>query len=195
MASGCTLRRVSPSAIPGHRVLHAHRDVRRPIDDHGEAQRIGASEEAFQESKEKMRLMSMLVSVKKLGVVVLAAMTLVFTAPVLSLARGAEFGQGFTGGMGGHSGAMAGHPGFGGNPAFAGHPRFEGPPGFAGHPGFQRDGHGRGFVFVGPGLFYWWPSYPYVGAPPGYRYYCSSAGTYYPYVENCPEPWVEVPAG
>jgi hypothetical protein len=164
--------------------------------------------------------MNILVSVKKLGIVVLAAMILIFAAPPTSLARGGGFGgPGSLGGMGGHSGGMTGHPGFGGpsgfgghpgfggssgfgghpdfgeHPGFAGHPRFEGPRDFAGQPGFHRDGHGRGFVFVGPGLFYPWPSYPYVGAPRRYWYYCSSAGTYYPYVESCPEPWVEVPAG
>src|SRR5262245_49346745 len=122
-------------------------------------------------------------------------MALALAAPVVSLARGEGFGQGSMGGMGGHPGASTGHHGFGGSPSFAGHPRFEGPRGFTGGPGFHRDGHGRGFVFVEPGFFYWWPSYPYVGAPPGYWYYCSSAGTYYPYVENCPGPWVPVPAG
>jgi hypothetical protein len=143
-----------------------------------------------------MRTMNRLVPVEKLGAVVLAAMTLVLAAPALSLARGGGFGgQGFMGGMGGHSGALTGHSDFGGHPGFAGHPRFEGPPDFAGHPGFHRDDHGRGFVFVGPGLFYGWPSYPYAGAPRGYWYYCPSAGAYYPYVESCPEAWVEVPPG
>src|SRR5262245_29566970 len=167
--------------------------------------RNGASVERFQEVKEKVRTMNMMVSVKKLGVVVLAAMALVLAAPVVGLARGGGFGQGgfgqggfgqgSMGGMGGHSGASTGHHGFGGNPGFGGHPRFEGTPGFTGGPGFHHDHHGRGFVFVEPGFVYWWPSYPYAGAPPGYWYYCPSAGTYYPYVEYCPEPWVQVPAG
>src|SRR5262249_2865825 len=133
--------------------------------------------------------MNMMVSVKKLGVVVLAAMALVLAAPVVGVAREGGFGQG------GHSGASTGHHGFGGNPGFGGHPRFEGTPGFTGGPGFHHDHHGRGFVFVEPGFVYWWPSYPYPGAPPGSWYYCPSAGPYHPYVEYGPEPWVQVPAG
>ena len=29
--------------------------------------------------------------------------------------------------------------------------------------------------------------------PPGYWYYCESAGAYYPSVETCPEPWLQIP--
>ena len=31
-------------------------------------------------------------------------------------------------------------------------------------------------------------------SPPGYWYYCKSAGEYYPGVPSCPEPWIKVPA-
>jgi hypothetical protein len=52
---------------------------------------------------------------------------------------------------------------------------------------------------VAPG-FVWWGAYPYYApdyapAPSGYWYYCPSAGTYYPYVETCPEAWVPVSGG
>jgi hypothetical protein len=55
---------------------------------------------------------------------------------------------------------------------------------------------------VGDGwYFYPAPVYPYpdpyvppaVGGPlAGYWYYCPSAGAYYPYVSQCPEPWTPV---
>jgi hypothetical protein len=32
----------------------------------------------------------------------------------------------------------------------------------------------------------------YAPAPSGYWYYCPSVGSYYPYVDSCPEPWVPV---
>jgi hypothetical protein len=41
------------------------------------------------------------------------------------------------------------------------------------------------------------PVPPTNSAPPTpqqYWYYCESAGTYYPNVQNCVEPWVKVPA-
>jgi len=55
-------------------------------------------------------------------------------------------------------------------------------------------------VVVTPGVGWWgYPDYPYypygTPAPTDYWYYCPSAGTYYPYVGTCPEPWVPVPAG
>ena len=83
--------------------------------------------------------------------------------------------------------------------------------------------HGGGRVFVGVGIgpgFWWGPPYPYywypppyyypppvivqqpqvyveqapAPAPPGDWYYCKSAGGYYPQIQNCPEPWIRVPA-
>src|SRR5262249_56911467 len=84
-----------------------------------------------------------------------------------------------------------------------------------------RQGGGRVFIGVvaGPG-FWWGPPYPYywypppyyyppavvapqpqvyveqapAPAPPGDWYYCKSAGGYYPQIQNCPEPWIRVPA-
>ena len=86
---------------------------------------------------------------------------------------------------------------------------FSGPHHFHGHHPF----HGRGpvFVGVGPSFFWgppWWYSPAYVAPvvvappplyvqpppPPAYWYYCPSYGAYYPYVRNCPELWVPVPA-
>jgi hypothetical protein len=46
--------------------------------------------------------------------------------------------------------------------------------------------------------YYYAPTYPaYVApnavpVPPSYWYYCPSARAYYPYVSQCPEPWVPV---
>jgi hypothetical protein len=85
---------------------------------------------------------------------------------------------------------------------------------------WRHDG-GRVFVGVGVGPGFWWgppwwgPPYPYywyppyyypppqqpqvyvqqvpAPAPPGDWYYCKSAGEYYPQVQNCPEPWIQVP--
>ena len=108
----------------------------------------------------------------------------VATPGIALAAAGGHGGGGFHGGSGGHG---AGHPGF------VGHP---GHHGFVGHRGFFR-GH-RGFV-VAPGFgFYGVYPYPYdygTAPYPDYWYYCQSAGAYYPYVDNCPEPWVPVPAG
>jgi len=64
-----------------------------------------------------------------------------------------------------------------------------------------------------PYPYYWYPPpyyYPPAGlmeqpqvyvqqapapppAPPAYWYYCASAQMYYPQVQSCPEPWVQVP--
>lgn len=38
------------------------------------------------------------------------------------------------------------------------------------------------------------PEMPSGPPPAALWYYCDSAGTYYPYVSTCPEPWREVPA-
>jgi len=84
-----------------------------------------------------------------------------------------------------------------------------------------RHGGGRVFIGVGVGPAFWWgPPYPYywypppyyypppvvvpqpqvyveqapAPAPPGDWYYCKSAGGYYPQIQNCPEPWIRVPA-
>lgn len=92
--------------------------------------------------------------------------------------------------------------GAGGRPHGTSHRHFEGHRGVHGH------------VFIGP--LWWGPPYPYWGypgwayvpppaaveppvyiqpsppAPPAYWYYCSSAGAYYPTVQTCPEPWLQV---
>ena len=39
---------------------------------------------------------------------------------------------------------------------------------------------------------YAYPAPVYAPPPPTYWYYCRSLGAYYPYVPNCPEPWVPV---
>jgi hypothetical protein len=82
-----------------------------------------------------------------------------------------------------------------------------------------RHGHGGVFIGVGPG-FWWGPPYPYYwypppyyppaqivveqppvyvqpapappAAPPAYWYYCPGAQGYYPQVQSCSEPWVQV---
>lgn len=80
---------------------------------------------------------------------------------------------------------------------------------------------GVGPYWWGPPYPYWWgpPAYGYIpppvvfepppvyierpppvpppSPPPppvAYWYYCGSAGSYYPSVGTCPEPWVKVPA-
>ena len=56
----------------------------------------------------------------------------------------------------------------------------------------DRDDHRRPF-FRGP--FVYWNPYPVYAAPiNGYWYYCPSAEAYYPYVTNCLDAWVPVPA-
>ncbi len=56
---------------------------------------------------------------------------------------------------------------------------------------------GAGFFFpvlVGPPVVFAAPTPVYVQPPPqpAYWYYCESARTYYPYVQQCPEGWLEV---
>jgi hypothetical protein len=60
----------------------------------------------------------------------------------------------------------------------------------------DRDGRHRGPFFGGPFVYVNpYPYYPYYSSPtPGYWYYCPSAEAYYPYVTNCLEDWVPVPA-
>ncbi len=93
--------------------------------------------------------------------------------------------------------AHTGHEGFRDGQRFSGrHPdAFEKHDAFDGHREFDRDRHGRVFIGVNP-WFYWAdpPAYAYTPPAPVYWYYCPSAGTYYPYVSSCPEPWVPVPA-
>ena len=142
--------------------------------------------------------MKRLFRIKGFGIAVLAAAAIVVAGPAFGPGRSEAAAPAATGHPGVAHGrpAVPGHgiPGRGvvGHPRFDRHPGFVAHPRFDGHPGFVR--HGRGFVFVGPGL-YWWPGYGYVGAPPAYWYYCQSAMNYYPYVMSCPEPWVAVPAG
>jgi hypothetical protein len=114
-------------------------------------------------------------------------------------------------------GRAAGHPPSGGPPS---HPPSGRPPAGYPHPGPPPPGHhfDHGHVIVRGGPFWWGPPYyPYwfypgsayypppvppvppeyiQQAPPGYWYYCESAGAYYPTVQTCPEPWVLVaPSG
>jgi hypothetical protein len=85
-------------------------------------------------------------------------------------------------------------------------------------PASEARVHRHGGVYVGIGPF-WWAPYPYgwypgpyyYGYPPvvivepppvyvemppptHYWYYCAPSQTYYPYVQTCTEPWIEVPA-
>jgi hypothetical protein len=103
------------------------------------------------------------------------------------------------GGPGGDRGA--GH--------FGGHEQFEH---FGGHERFEHFEHfHHGFVgprvLIGPETFWYPPTYPYFPPPvyaeppqgyvqpaPGYWYYCTSAGAYYPDVASCAEAWLPVPA-
>lgn len=62
-----------------------------------------------------------------------------------------------------------------------------------GHGDHDRNGHRRGPFFRGP--FVYWNPYPAYATPiNGYWYYCPSAEAYYPYVTNCLDAWVPVPA-
>ncbi len=73
----------------------------------------------------------------------------------------------------------------------------------------QFHSHPHTRVFIGGSFFFWpWPSYYYPApypyyyapgeAPPApliedpYWYYCEEAGTYYPYVKECPGGWQRV---
>jgi hypothetical protein len=47
-------------------------------------------------------------------------------------------------------------------------------------------------VYAYPAPVYASPAPVYAAPPPTYWYYCRSLGAYYPYVPNCPEPWVPV---
>jgi len=104
----------------------------------------------------------------------IAALAIVFLATSPVFAAGFQSGPHFQGGRPGE---------------------FQEHHGFDGHREFHRDLHGRVFIGVNP-WFYWAdpPAYAYAPAPQAYWYYCPSAGTYYPYVSSCPEPWVPVPA-
>jgi hypothetical protein len=125
-------------------------------------------------------------------------------------AHGGWTGHG--GGWTGHGGGWAGHgTGWAGSGG-----------GWNGHGwnGGRWNGRGWGGRGWGGWGWPWWPawgvSYPLAGAygypyydsspvyedapdatppapaPPSYWYYCPSAGGYYPYVQQCPEPWVPV---
>src|SRR5262249_58384017 len=116
----------------------------------------------------------------------MVAIVIAFNGP--SDARAAAGGQG-----GGHSSGSFGHGSGGGHPnAGFGH-HFDGR-----HFEGGRFHHGfRNGVVVGPVYPYYYgydyaPAYPYE--PPTSWWYCSSYGTYYPYVTSCPDAWVPVPA-
>jgi hypothetical protein len=90
-----------------------------------------------------------------------------------------------------------------------GHEHFEH---FGGHERFEHFEHfHHGFVgprvLIGPETFSYPPTYPYYPPPayaepfqgyvqpaPGYWYYCTSAGAYYPNVPSCAEARLPVPA-
>ncbi len=126
-----------------------------------------------------------------------------------ALACESAFARGGRGGGGHFGGAMSFHgSGFHG--------------GFQGRPVYHRGGGARVGVFVGAPLFWpWydpWPRYyyPYPSAayvPPAppvyieqateepapdegsaYWHYCASPKGYYPYVQECPGGWQQVPA-
>lgn len=94
-----------------------------------------------------------------------------------------------------HAVEMSGHGGPGGQHGSDGHHESDGHQGgeHGNHDG-DRDGHRGRHPFVGGGpVFYW--NYPYYAySPLGYWYYCPSAEAYYPYVANCLDAWVPVPA-
>ena len=117
---------------------------------------------------------------------------------------GGGHGGGRTGGQTSHGGGWSGHPGWGGGHGWHRHDHDWG--GWGGGWGFGYWGP-YGDPWLGgwgyPYYPYYAPSYPaYVvpdtGAvpsappPPAYWYYCPSAKAYYPYVSQCPEPWVPV---
>jgi hypothetical protein len=72
------------------------------------------------------------------------------------------------------------------------------------HHDFRHHHFGRSRAFVGAGFLFpvvvappvvFAPATPvYVQPPPQptYWYYCESAQTYYPYIQQCPDGWLEV---
>ncbi len=113
---------------------------------------------------------------KKLLVSFLAALVLLFGSVVWS-----------------HAWDGMGHPGFAHRPFV--------------HHHFPHHRFIRSRVFIGADFFFFPPVFfgpPVVLAPqppvyiqpppppPAYWYYCESVKTYYPYVQQCPEGWLEV---
>ncbi len=111
---------------------------------------------------------------------------------------------GAMGGFHGRSGFRRGSDGgahheFRGQPAISRrHESFE-------HHRFHR--HVGTEVFIGSSVWWgpdwWWPPYPYYAGPPEspvvvqpqpqyYWYYCPNPPGYYPYVQQCPSPWLTV---
>ena len=137
----------------------------------------------------------------------------------LALGLGLLLGEAVVVDAGGRGGGRGGGHGFHGGKGGGSHGKFHGFRGGSGHHGGHHQGfrhhgsHHHGFrskVFIGAAPFflwgpsYWGPGYfytpPPVAAAPvyvqpdGYWYYCPSARAYYPYVTNCLEAWVPVPA-
>jgi hypothetical protein len=133
-----------------------------------------------------------------------SAFVVVAMAAALALVAGpASAGHG-----GGHGGGGF-HGGFRGGPEFHGGRDFHG-----GREFREHEFHHRGFggpVFIGPSIGwdpFWYPYPAYSYAPPvviqpepqvyvqpqapGYWYYCTEAGAYYPYVQQCPSGWLSV---
>ncbi|MBV8209881.1 MAG: hypothetical protein JO133_07435 [Burkholderiaceae bacterium] len=128
---------------------------------------------------------------------------------------GAHDGAGGGHSSGGGGGHAAGHSGGGGHSGVSGWSGRGGwSRGFDGHHHHFHGGFDYGFGVWGPGWGWdpWWgwdyyyaPAYPVYGpdygpdavAPPAPPptddwYYCPPAKAYYPYVRDCPVPWVPV---
>jgi len=128
------------------------------------------------------------------------------------------------GGGGGHSGGGGGHSGGGGWAGHGGSGWGGRGGGWGGHGGWHHHdwdgwrggwggwGYGWGWGpywdpwVWGSDYSYYEPTYPAYAAPdlgalpsapppPAYWYYCQPAKTYYPYVRQCPQPWVPVTPG
>lgn len=125
--------------------------------------------------------------VKKLALLFLSA---------VALACGAGLGaMPMSGGVHGQGGS---HPGFVDHRGFVHHGfdhRFD---------GHHRHFHGHGSVFIG--VPFWWEP-PIYYAPPiyvaptpsvyieqgsDYWYYCTDPAGYYPYIQSCPQGWLQV---
>ena len=135
-----------------------------------------------------------LIRTKKMALITLAMVAIVFALNGPSDARAASGGHG----GGGHSSGSVGHGFGGGHPSGGFGHRFDGRHFDGHHFDGGRFHHGfRGGFAIGPAYPYYYgydyaPAYPYE--PPTSWWYCSSYGAYYPDVTSCPDAWVPVPA-
>jgi hypothetical protein len=144
----------------------------------------------------------------------LALLTTALAAFVVALSS--QSAHAFGNGNGGHGGFSGGHSVSGahssGHSGWAPHGGGWAPHGGGWGGGWHHHDHDHFFGgwSIGFGWPYWDPwwnwDYPYyyaptypayvapnaVPLPPSYWYYCPSARAYYPYVSQCPEPWVPV---